>query len=316
MPKSLSLFAIFALVFSVLVSSCGTKMTPEQMRAQALDFANKENFEAAVKAYEKLIKAYPNHEFAGESLYRIGLLYIQKINNSKKAVDALERLVEKYPGSSNADKALVRLGSLYSKNLNDPGKAIQAFEKLITTFPNSALKTESEIWVSYLYANDLKDHSKAKENMEKYGYSALKLKKQAEIFEQNESFENAMAAYESIVTVFPDTIFADSTLFKLGTLYSNNLKNMDRSVDSFRRLVNNYPASKLIAQSQFMIGYTYANLIKDLDKARTEYELFLQKFPKNELASSVQWELEHLGKDISEIDFLSKDNLSDKKTSK
>lgn len=314
MPRSLIVLAVFVVILSVLATNCGNKMTPEQMRAQALDLANKENFDGAVKAYEKLVKAYPNHEFAGESLYKIGLLYTQKIDNSKKAIEAFERLVEKYPSDVNTDKALVRLGSLYSKNLNEPEKAIQAFEKLIATFPNSPLKTESEIWISYLCANNLKDTGRAKANLDKYGYSALKLRKQGDTFEQNESFENAMATYETIATVFPDTVFVDSTLFKLGTLYSNNLKNLDQSVNSYRRLVENYPASKLIAQSQFMIGYTYANLIKDLDKARQEYELFIKKFPKNELASSVQWELEHLGKDISDIDFLSKDNQKDKKS--
>lgn len=315
MPRNLIVLASFIALFSVLATQCGNKMTPEQMRAQALDYANKENFEAAVKAYEKLIKAYPNHEFAGEAFYKIGLLYTQKIDNPKKAIEAFERLVEKMPNDVNADKALIRLGSLYSKNLNEPEKAIQAFEKVLSSFPNSPLKTESEIWISYLCANNLKDNARAKGKLDQFGYSALKLRKQADIFEQNESFENAMATYETIVSVFPDTIFADSTLFKLGTLYSNNLKNLDQSVSSYRRLVDNYPNSKLIAQSQFMIGYTYANLIKDLDKARKEYELFMKKFPKNELASSVQWELEHLGKDISDIDFLSKDNKSNKKSS-
>ncbi|MDZ7262494.1 MAG: tetratricopeptide repeat protein, partial [candidate division KSB1 bacterium] len=56
--------------------------------------------------------------------------------------------------------------------------------------------------------------------------------------------------------------------------------------------------------AQFMIGYLYANEIKDLDKARSAYQVFLEKYPENELVPSVKWELDHLGKDISEIEFL------------
>jgi hypothetical protein len=51
-----------------------------------------------------------------------------------------------------------------------------------------------------------------------------------------------------------------------------------------------------------MIGYIYANHLKDFEKARNHYNQFLEKYPQHELTTSVQWEIDHLGKDISEID--------------
>jgi len=51
-----------------------------------------------------------------------------------------------------------------------------------------------------------------------------------------------------------------------------------------------------------MIGYRYANDLNDLEKAKEAYNEFLQKYPEHELAPSVQWELDHLGQDISEIE--------------
>jgi hypothetical protein len=51
-----------------------------------------------------------------------------------------------------------------------------------------------------------------------------------------------------------------------------------------------------------MIGYRYANDIKDLNSAKKYYEDFLAKWPNHELAASVKWELNNLGKDISELD--------------
>ena len=51
-----------------------------------------------------------------------------------------------------------------------------------------------------------------------------------------------------------------------------------------------------------MIGYRYANDIKDYDKAKKYYQEFLKKWPMHELAASVKWELDHLGKDISELE--------------
>ena len=49
------------------------------------------------------------------------------------------------------------------------------------------------------------------------------------------------------------------------------------------------------------MGYIYANHIKDLDQARQAYNIFKQKYPQHELTPSVDWELEHLGKDIGDL---------------
>ncbi len=56
-----------------------------------------------------------------------------------------------------------------------------------------------------------------------------------------------------------------------------------------------------------MIGYHYANSIGELDSAKVYYQKFIDKFPDNELVNSVKWELDHLGQDINDIDFLQTD---------
>lgn len=59
------------------------------------------------------------------------------------------------------------------------------------------------------------------------------------------------------------------------------------------------------ARSMFMLGYLYANELKNepgaLEKAKKYYEMFLKEFPDHELAQSVKIELENLGKDPNEI---------------
>jgi len=80
------------------------------------------------------------------------------------------------------------------------------------------------------------------------------------------------------------------------------LQEFEKSVAAYLRIVDEYPESQHVIQSTFMIGYRYANDMKEMDKAKTAYELFLEKYPDHELASSVKWELDHLGQDISEID--------------
>jgi outer membrane protein assembly factor BamD (BamD/ComL family) len=121
-------------------------------------------------------------------------------------------------------------------------------------------------------------------------------------FENKEMWDKEVEILEQLVKKFPGSDKADEYLYKLGVSYANNLKEFKKSVDAYQRLVTKYPNSKYVIQSTFMIGYRYANDIKDLDKAKQAYQSFLDKYPNHELASSVRWELDHLGQDISEIE--------------
>lgn len=121
-------------------------------------------------------------------------------------------------------------------------------------------------------------------------------------YENKEMHEEEIEVYEKLVKQFPNSGRLDEDLYKLGVKYANNLKDFKKSVECYTKLVENFPESDYRPQSKFMIGYRYANDIKDLEKAKKNYEEFLEMYPDHELASSVKWELEHLGKDISEID--------------
>lgn len=131
---------------------------------------------------------------------------------------------------------------------------------------------------------------------------------EAQKFETKEDIDGALKIYEELSDRFPKSPHADSVLQKLGMIYLNKKEEFEKAVAAYKRLVEKFPQSKYQAQSLFMIGYIYANHIKDFDKAKNYYNQFLEKYPEHELTTSVQWELEHLGKDISEIDIFTTSN--------
>ncbi len=132
-------------------------------------------------------------------------------------------------------------------------------------------------------------------------------------FEKHENFKEAIAAYEQLVNSYPRANFADSILFKVGQIYSNNLLDFEHAIDAHKNLIKKYPESKFSAQSLFMIGYHFANSLNDTTEARKYYSKFLEQYPEHELASSVRWELNFLGKDINEIDFLKSATIEEAK---
>ncbi len=73
---------------------------------------------------------------------------------------------------------------------------------------------------------------------------------------------------------------------------------------NFEKLVHNYPNGVYSSQSLFMMGFINANYLKNLDKARQYYQEFLQKYPEHKLAKDAQYELQNLGKDIEDLPFI------------
>lgn len=126
----------------------------------------------------------------------------------------------------------------------------------------------------------------------------------AEKYEKEENFLEAIKNYKKIVDKYPHSDRADQAQYKTALIYSNNLNDFHKSVESHKKLIEKYPDSKYAAQSLFMIGFIFANNLADTAKAKKYYHKFLEKYPDNELVASVQWELDHLGQDINEIDFL------------
>ena len=120
-------------------------------------------------------------------------------------------------------------------------------------------------------------------------------------FVNKEQWGESAKVMEKMLSVYKESPNTDETLYKLGEIYANNLKDFEKSVDMLQKILTDYPESDYTVQASFMIGYRYANDIKDFDQAKKTYEQFLKQWPDHELASSVQWELEHMGQDINDI---------------
>ncbi|MFQ5750615.1 MAG: tol-pal system YbgF family protein [bacterium] len=126
------------------------------------------------------------------------------------------------------------------------------------------------------------------------------LRAQAQLFEKNEKYEDALKAYEQQLEKYPKGKFADEALQKLAFLYYNNLNDFSKAIELHQRLIKDFPESKFVSQARFMVGYIYANDLKDYEHARKAYDDFLKYHSDSELAESVKWELEHLGQDINQ----------------
>lgn len=89
--------------------------------------------QAAIAGYEKLLKAFPETEYAPASLAQIGTLWVA-LGETAKADEALTRLSDKYPESKEAKMALFTRGSA----LIELGFRAQGVEVLKQMFADAA----------------------------------------------------------------------------------------------------------------------------------------------------------------------------------
>ncbi len=175
-------------------------------------------------------------------------------------------------------------------------KAENYYKKLNQQFPQNAKFDEAQTRLALLKsANTL---------------SEAELRDQIKNHESRQEFDSVLLLSQALLQRFPKAEGSDEVLQRIGMICLNHQQQYQRAVDAFQQLVADFPQSRHVPQAQFMIGYIYANHIKDLERARTAYTTFKQKYPDHELVPSVDWELEHLGQDVSDLNLFtdSKDN--------
>jgi outer membrane protein assembly factor BamD (BamD/ComL family) len=99
---------------------------------------------------------------------------------------------------------------------------------------------------------------------------------------------------------------SDESLFEKARAFQES-QDYDKAVEVYRDIVRLYPDGERSDEAQFMVGFIYANDLKDFDKAKTEYQAFMDNYSATAdsgMVLSAKWEIENLGKDISDIDQL------------
>jgi TolA-binding protein len=94
----------------------------------------------------------------------------------------------------------------------------------------------------------------------------------------------------------PEALYQLSTLYQ-NKVVPNIKENesMEKAVSLFKSVFDKYPASKQAPVSLFMVGFIQANDLKQYKDASITYNLFLQKYPQNDMAPAAKDELNNMG---------------------
>jgi TolA-binding protein len=130
------------------------------------------------------------------------------------------------------------------------------------------------------------------------------------------SYDEALATFQELISLYPDSSKAQDAYYAIGYIYQNYKNEPHFAVHYYRQLVEKYPDHPTASNAAFLIGFIYANDLQQYDSARIAYEYFLQHYPNSPsgLLESAHFELQNLGKDPSTL--LSETKNQQKKNSK
>ena len=112
-------------VILLLVGACSEKKSEKEYFDAGYEQYNKQNFEDAVNNFKLLVKYYPEGELAAKSIFMLGFINANHIENFDEARKYYTQFIEKYPDNELVDSAKYELETL-GKSIDE----LPIFEKI------------------------------------------------------------------------------------------------------------------------------------------------------------------------------------------
>ena len=231
------------------------------------------NYQAAVKQYNKVYDIYPSTKYKAASLRMMGDIYAGELKDYAKADYYYQAVLKNFPGSVERATTYYHLAMLQEAQ-RDYNACLDSVSKGIEIFLKENQKEDAYEALRYkaeIQKNKVKD----------YAASADTLKKTAELFTKDEpKYTDTMleaadiygrklkdpygqlGAWESIVLTFPASDKAPQALFDAATL-SEKLGNTQKAKVSYQKLIVDYPADPLAIKAQRRINAIAAKEAKE-----------------------------------------------------
>ncbi len=98
----------------------------------------------------RLLREYPNSEYAANSCYEVGRTYNAELNNPDSAKYYFNLLLKEYPNSAMKKHALANLGAIYFSD-RDFNNSLENFKNLIAQYPNTGEASNAAEMIKSIY---------------------------------------------------------------------------------------------------------------------------------------------------------------------
>lgn len=196
-------------------------------------------------------------------------------------------------GQDNDRARLTLESGIQFYNSGDYKNALVDFDSVIQGYASSQYVDEALMWKARYFYDIEKDTPQARSIIERvirelpgsdsapdaYYYLGNIL---ADSRTSMEELRDALANYERIERLYPDSEVADDALFQSGLILID-FQEYDNALAKLLRLLNDYPESDLLDRAQFEVGNCYYYL-GNVRQAMVEYQQARTHYPESQVA--------------------------------
>lgn len=167
------------------------------------------DYEAAIKYYQQLVRLYPRSDQALAALAMMADVFQHKLGNVQAAIDAHQRAVELFPDHSETRRAQLKIANAYFQQKNYEQARTEA-ETLINRWPDGAEAAQARFQIAnsyYLqsrYAEAIATYERLIETKPDKELMALVLFELGNCFQETDEMERALAYYYASLADHPD----------------------------------------------------------------------------------------------------------------
>jgi len=257
------------------------KDTPKEQFEWAESFRSQGDYEKAIREHKKLLKHYPNSEYAPESCYILGQIY-QQSGDIEEAFDYYQKIIEDYPQFPKFSQVIKAQSEIAEKLLNKKSIKIVEFlksdkdkteklERVIQNDPYSEETAERYLKLGIFYFNQ-RNYKKAEESFEKMinEFPNSKFAEKAEFYlikthylsipkvETNPlEYEKVKNEIDSFLKKYPDSEEKNNLLeikneivdkeakklFEIASFYEKTGKKVSAEI-YYRKIIKSFPETK------------------------------------------------------------------------
>ena len=127
------------MLVGLLAMSCGGAKTADELWQSAQDNADNRQYALAIKALNRLIDKFPDSPLKPRAQFQIADLYLNGTGEMERAVEAFAVTAEQFPDMEFGLKSLFMMGFVQSNYLQDYENARVSYEKFLERYPNDEL---------------------------------------------------------------------------------------------------------------------------------------------------------------------------------
>jgi TolA-binding protein len=145
-------FVISSILIMFVLAGC-SKPNAEEMFKKGVDAQQSEQYDAAIEAYQQLVKTYPDSARSPEAFYAIGVIYQNYKRSYHEAIQTFRQFIAKYPGHTLAPSASFLIGFIYNNELKNIDSARIAYNEYIRSYPSDHLVASAQFELEHLGKN-------------------------------------------------------------------------------------------------------------------------------------------------------------------